>query len=111
MSHPMIIISCCVVCGCICGCGRGRGCGLKCVVFCLLFMVLKILFKLTQFKLKTASVGVNLHSLMVRFSFARDCGSIPHGDSTVSVFVKVKKHSTVYLVSRNSAAITFMSSL
>ena len=23
---------------------------------------------------------------MVRFSFARDCGSIPHGDSTVSMF-------------------------
>ena len=30
--------------------------------------------------MKTASAGVNLHSLMVRFSFVRDCGSIPHGD-------------------------------
>ena len=34
--------------------------------------------------IKTASVGVNLDGLMVRFSFARDCGSIPHRDSTVS---------------------------
>ena len=24
---------------------------------------------------------------MVRFSFVRDCGSIPHGDSTVSTFL------------------------
>ena len=33
--------------------------------------------------MKTATVGVNLDSLMVRFSFMRDCGSIPHGDSSV----------------------------
>ena len=26
---------------------------------------------------------------MVRFSFVRDCGSIPHGDSTVSMFFSV----------------------
>ena len=39
--------------------------------------------------MKTASVGVNLHGLMVRFSFARDCGSIPHGDSTVSMFFSI----------------------
>ena len=37
--------------------------------------------------MKTASAGVNLHSLMVRFSFARDCGSIPHEDSTDSMLV------------------------
>ena len=37
-------------------------------------------------KLKTALARVNLHGLMVRFSFARDCGSIPHGDSTKHVF-------------------------
>ena len=43
------------------------------------------LYKL-KLKLETAAVGVNLHSLMVRFSFMRDCGSIPHGDSTVSMF-------------------------
>ena len=37
-------------------------------------------------KLKNASARVNLYGLMVRFSFARDCGSIPHKDSTVSMF-------------------------
>ena len=30
------------------------------------------------------TVRANLDSLMVRFSFTRDCGSIPHQDSTVS---------------------------
>ena len=44
---------------------------------------------LNNSKLETASVGVNLHSLMVRFSFVRDCGSIPHGDSTVSMFFSI----------------------
>ena len=44
--------------------------------------------KFDKLKLKTAAVGVNLHSLMVRFSFMRDCGSIPHEDSTVSTFAK-----------------------
>ena len=45
--------------------------------------------KFYKLKLKTAAVGVNLHSLMVRFSFMRDCGSIPHGDSTVSTFFSI----------------------
>ena len=40
--------------------------------------------KFDKLKLKTAAVGVNLDSLMVRFSFMRDCGSITHRDSTVS---------------------------
>ena len=44
--------------------------------------------KFDKLKLKTAAVGVNLDSLMVRFSFMRDCGSIPHEDSTVSTFAK-----------------------
>ena len=39
--------------------------------------------------MKTAAVGVNLDSLMVRFSFVRDCGSIPHQDSTVSTFFSI----------------------
>ena len=47
------------------------------------------IFKFHKLKLKTAAVGVNLHSLMVRFSFMRDCGSIPHGDSTVSTFFSI----------------------
>ena len=45
--------------------------------------------KFHKLKLETAAVGVNLHSLMVRFSFMRDCGSIPHGDSTVSTFFSI----------------------
>ena len=45
----------------------------------------EILCFFTKLKLKnTASAGVNLDGLMERFSFARDCGSIPHRDSTVS---------------------------
>ena len=40
-------------------------------------------------KLETASARVNLHGLMVRFSFARDCGSIPHEDSTGSMFFSI----------------------
>ena len=47
------------------------------------------IYKFYKLKLKTAAVGVNLHSLMVRFSFMRDCGSIPHGDSTVSTFSSI----------------------
>ena len=35
---------------------------------------------------KTTSDRANLDSLMVRFSLARDCGSIPHQDSTDSMF-------------------------
>ena len=46
-------------------------------------------FKLDKLKLKTTAVGVNLDSLMVRFSFMRDCGSIPHRDSTVSTFFSI----------------------
>ena len=45
--------------------------------------------KFNILKLKTATARVNLHSLMVRFSFVRDCGSIPHGDSTVSMFLAI----------------------
>ena len=51
----------------------------------------KIYFKFDKLKLKTAAVGVNLDSLMVRFSFMRDCGSIPHQDSTVSTFFSIFK--------------------
>ena len=46
-------------------------------------------FHKLKLKLETAAVRVNLHSLMVRFSFMRDCGSIPHGDSTVSTFFSI----------------------
>ena len=48
----------------------------------MVFSVLKL-----KLKLKTAAAGVSLDSLMVRFSFMRDCGSIPHQDSTVSMLV------------------------
>ena len=48
-------------------------------------------FKFDKLKLKTAAVGVNLDSLMVRFSFMRDCGLIPHQDSTVSTFFSIFK--------------------
>ena len=48
--------------------------------------VFKIKLPLLKTKFSTASVRVNLDSLMVRFSSARDCGSIPHQDSTVSMF-------------------------
>ena len=44
------------------------------------------IYKFHKLKLETAAVRANLHSLMVRFSFMRDCGSILHGDSTVSTF-------------------------
>ena len=44
------------------------------------------IYKFFKLKLETAAVRANLHSLMVRFSFMRDCGSIPHGDSTASTF-------------------------
>ena len=44
------------------------------------------IYKFYKLKLETAAVRANLHSLMVRFSFMRDCGSIPHGDSTASTF-------------------------
>ena len=44
------------------------------------------IYKFHKLKLETAAVRVNLHSLMVRFSFMRDCGSIRHGDSTASTF-------------------------
>ena len=47
------------------------------------------IYKFHKLKLETAAVRVNLHSLMVRFSFMRDCGSIPHGDSTVSTFFSI----------------------
>ena len=33
---------------------------------------------------------------MVRFSFARDCGSIPHGDSTDSMFLIIKPTANVF---------------
>ena len=44
------------------------------------------IYKFHKLKLETAAVRLNLHSLMVRFSFMRDCGSIPHGDSAASTF-------------------------
>ena len=47
------------------------------------------IYKFYKLKLETPAVRVNLHSLMVRFSFMRDCGSIPHGDSTVSMFFSI----------------------
>ena len=39
--------------------------------------------------MKTVAVGVNLHSLMVRFSFMRDCGSIPHGNPLLRRIIKL----------------------